>query len=116
MIGARHLARSPPLGSPYELAQPVSRARVLGMADERIAAMRGHAGGRGWLIARAVDALFDERRLPPALEVELASALGRRGVIDLIATVGFYPVLGSLLMWMTRISTPCPSRWVTHER
>jgi 4-carboxymuconolactone decarboxylase len=81
------------MGSSYEWTHHVSQARVLGMADERIGAMRGMPAGEDGLIARAVDALFDERRLPSTLEVELASALGRRGVIDLIATVGFYSTL-----------------------
>jgi alkylhydroperoxidase family enzyme len=86
------------IGSPYEWAHHVSRARVLGMGDERIAALRGAPEGEDGLIARAVDALFDDRRLSPALEAELAAALGREAVFDLIATVGFYSVLGHLLM------------------
>lgn len=86
------------MGSPYEWAHHVSRARVLGMSDARIAALRGQPEGEDGLIARAVDALFDERRLSLALEAELAAALGREAVFDLIATVGFYSVLGYLLM------------------
>ena len=68
------------------------------MSDERIIAMRGMPEGEDGLIARAVDALFDDRRLSPALEAELAAALGRKAVFDLIATVGFYSVLGYILM------------------
>ncbi|UZF93399.1 carboxymuconolactone decarboxylase family protein [Bosea sp. NBC_00550] len=86
------------MGSPYEWAHHVSRSRVLGMSDERIIAMRGMPEGEDGLIARAVDALFDDRRLSPALEAELAAALGRKAVFDLIATVGFYSVLGYILM------------------
>lgn len=86
------------MGSPYEWAHHVSRSRVLGMSDARIAAMRGQPSGEDGLIARAVDALFDDRRLPAALEAELAAALGREAVFDLIATVGFYSVLGYILM------------------
>ena len=86
------------MGSPYEWAHHVSRARALGMSDARIAALRGMPDGEDCLIARAVDALFDERRLSPALEAEVASALGRHAVFDLIATVGFYSVLGYILM------------------
>jgi 4-carboxymuconolactone decarboxylase len=86
------------MGSPYEWAHHVSRARVLGMADERIAAIRGMPEGEDGLIVRAVDALFDQRRLPAGLEAELAGAIGRKAVFDLIATVGFYSVLGYILM------------------
>ena len=86
------------MGSPYEWAHHVSRARVLGMSDARIAALRGMPEGEDGLIARAVDALFDDKRLSPVLEAELAAALGREAVFDLIATVGFYSVLGYILM------------------
>ncbi|MGV8989496.1 MAG: carboxymuconolactone decarboxylase family protein [Cypionkella sp.] len=86
------------IGSAYEWAHHVSRARTLGFSDTRIAALRGMPEGEDGLIARAVDALFDLRRLPAELEAELAGAITRTGVIDLIATVGFYSVLGYLLM------------------
>ena len=86
------------MGSAYEWAHHVSRARGLGFSDARIAAIAAGASGEDGLIARAVDALFDDRRLSPALEAELADAIGRAAVIDLIATVGFYSVLGFLLM------------------
>ncbi len=86
------------IGSPYEWAHHVSRARVLGMSDTRIAALQGEPEGEDGLIVRAVDALFDEKRLSLALEAELAAAIGRTGVFDLVATVGFYSVLGYMLM------------------
>lgn len=95
------------MGSPYEWAHHVSRARVLGMSDARIAAMRGMPEGEDGLIVRAVDALFDQRRLPSELEAELAAQLGRQAVFDLIATVGFYSVLGYILMtYDTPIDVP----------
>ncbi|HEV7258051.1 MAG TPA: carboxymuconolactone decarboxylase family protein [Bosea sp. (in: a-proteobacteria)] len=95
------------MGSPYEWAHHVSRSRVLGMSDDRIAALRGMPEGEDGLIARAVDALFDDKRLPPALEAELAAALGREAVFDLVATVGFYSVLGYILMtYDTPIDAP----------
>ena len=86
------------MGSAYEWAHHVSRARALGFDDMRIAALRDIPAGEDALIARAVDALFDLRCLPPELEAELTNMLGRHAVIDLIATVGFYSVLGYLLM------------------
>ncbi|MBB4188759.1 alkylhydroperoxidase family enzyme [Sinorhizobium terangae] len=86
------------LRSDYEWKHHVSRARAIGFSDERIRAMCGTPDGEDGLIARAVDALFDERRLPSALEAELSAAIGRRAVFDLIATVGFYSTLGYLVM------------------
>lgn len=86
------------MGSPYEWEHHVSRARGLGMSDARIAALRGDPEGEDGLIVRAVDALFDDKRLSPAQEAELAAAIGREAVFDLMATVGFYSVLGYMLM------------------
>ncbi|MGI3169071.1 carboxymuconolactone decarboxylase family protein [Pseudooceanicola sp. C21-150M6] len=86
------------LGSRYEWDQHVSRARKLGMSDARIAAIRDTPEGEDALIVQAVDALIDARQLSPEAEARLADAIGRHAVIDLIATVGFYSVLGYLLM------------------
>lgn len=85
-------------GSAYEWAHHVSRARKLGFSDERISALRGLPDGEDGLIVRAVDGLLDNRKLSPDLEADLASAVGHEGVLDLIATVGFYSVLGYILM------------------
>lgn len=84
-------------GSAYEWVHHVSRARKLGFPDHRIAATRGPPEGEDGLIISAVDALLDDRALPPALEAELARVIGRAAVFDLIAMVGFYSVLGYLL-------------------
>ena len=86
------------MGSAYEWAHHVSRARKLGMSDERIAAMREMPEGLDGLIARAVDSLFENKRLSLEEEQRLSDAIGRPAVFDLIATVGFYSVLGYLLM------------------
>lgn len=86
------------LGSDYEWAHHVSRARALGFSDERIAALRGQPEGEDGLLVRAVDALIDEKHLSEALKQELEPVIGVHGIIDLIATVGFYSVLGYLLM------------------
>jgi len=85
------------LGSSYEWSHHVSRARKIGMSDDRIAAIRGRPDGRDGLIVRAVDSLLDQQRLSPDLEAELAESIGRKGVFDLLATVGFYSVLGYLV-------------------
>jgi len=86
------------MGSAYEWAHHVSRARALGISDVRIQAMRGIPDGEDGLIARAVDALFDGKRLDAEIERAVAAALGRHAVFDLMATVGFYSVLGFILM------------------
>jgi len=86
------------MGSAYEWAHHVSRARTLGMTDARILAIRGTPEGEDGLITQAVDALFDLHRLPPDLETRISAMLGKQGVFDLIATVGFYSVLGYMLM------------------
>lgn len=84
-------------GSAYEWAHHVSRARAIGFSDDRIRAIADVPQDQDQLIVRGVDALLDDRRIPPALENDLADALGQRAVFDLIATVGFYSVLGYLL-------------------
>jgi 4-carboxymuconolactone decarboxylase len=88
------------LGSDYEWAHHVSRARALGIADARIRSLRGPLAemtAEDALLAEAVDYLFEEKGLSPDLEQRLAKAFGRHAVFDLIATVGFYSTLGFLL-------------------
>lgn len=86
------------MGSAYEWAHHVSRARALGISDARIQAMCGIPGEEDGLIARAVDSLLDGFLLPPDLEVELCAVIGRKAIFDLMATVGFYSILGYILM------------------
>lgn len=86
------------LGSAYEWAHHVSRARALGFSDDRIRAIREAPAGEDALLTRAVDAIFDDHKLPAELEAELRQTIGKAGVFDLIATVGFYSVLGTILM------------------
>lgn len=86
------------IGSAYEWAHHVSRARALGFSDARISSIADMPDGEDGLIVQAVDALFDTHALPPALERKLAKVVGQAAVMDLIATVGFYSVLGYLLL------------------
>jgi alkylhydroperoxidase family enzyme len=86
------------LQSDYEWNHHVSRARRLGFSEARILAVAGAPEGEDGLIVRAVDSVIDERCLPPDLEKELTLSLGREGVFDLIATIGFYFILGTLLL------------------
>lgn len=86
------------MGSAYEWAHHVIRARALGISDARIREMGRTPVGEDGLIARAVDALFDNARLSTEIEQALSSSLGTQAVLDLIATVGFYSVLGYILI------------------
>lgn len=86
------------MASAYEWSHHVSRARALGISDARIRSMAGTPDGEDGLLAGAVDALFDVARLPSHLEQAIAASIGRQAVFDLIATVGFYLVLGFILM------------------
>ena len=86
------------LGSDYEWSQHVDRARKLGFPDDRIEAVRRGAEGLDLKLVEAVDALLDDHRLGSEQEAELAELVGREAVFDLIATVGFYSVLGYLLL------------------
>ena len=87
------------LGSGYEWTHHVQRASKLGMAAARIQAMAGPTEAMASddaLLARGVDALIDDTRLPADLLTPLTEALGKTGVLDLMATVGFYKVLGCI--------------------
>lgn len=84
----------------YEWAQHVQRARKVGLGDGRIRSIKGRLGGMApedALIAGAVDELFDHARLRSATLAKLTAAVGKEGVLDLLATVGFYSTLGFLL-------------------
>lgn len=88
------------LGSAYEWQQHVVRARERGLDDARILSLRGPAAGMAQddaVLARAVDELFETSRLSPETATELAGLVGTEGMLDLIATVGFYSTLGFIL-------------------
>ena len=88
------------LGSAYEWSQHVLRARKVGLTDARIASLKGPLDGMldaDALLCRAVDKLFDSKALPPEMLRDLLGAVGRKGVLDLVATVGFYTTLGFIL-------------------
>lgn len=88
------------LNSRYEWQQHISRARKVGFDDARIATLRGPIDGMApadALLARAVDELFDDKQLSPVTAKALVAAYGKEGMIDLMATVGFYSTLGFLL-------------------
>lgn len=88
------------LGSSYEWHQHIVRARKSGLVDARIARLGGpleDVTGDDALLAKAVDELFDQSRLSEATTAGLKSKIGKHGILDLIATVGFYSTLGFIL-------------------
>ncbi|SMX41821.1 carboxymuconolactone decarboxylase family protein [Maliponia aquimaris] len=88
------------LGSSYEWDQHIDRARKRGLTDARIASIAGPCqdmAPRDAMIARAVDELMDSHRLSDASIAAITRDLGKPAVLDLIATVGFYSVLGYAL-------------------
>lgn len=88
------------LGSGYEWRQHVIRARRLGMEDSRILSLQGARqamSDEDATLASAVDELIDNACLQPDTLSALTKLAGKEGVLDLMATVGFYSVLGYLL-------------------
>lgn len=88
------------LGSSYEWRQHVVRARKLGMSDARISSLCGPTRDMAEddaTLARAVDEAFETHRLSEASIAALTALVGKDGMLDLLATVGFYSTLGLLL-------------------
>lgn len=88
------------LGSTYEWAQHILRARATGMDDARIASIKGAVDGMtpgDRMLCVAVDDLFESARLAPATLSALMGTHGKAAVLDLMATVGFYSSLGFML-------------------
>lgn len=88
------------LGSSYEWFQHVQRARERGLSDARIAALKGPLEAMepdDRVLATAVDELFEGSGLCPTTCDALTAQVGKEGVLDLMATVGFYSTLGFIL-------------------
>jgi 4-carboxymuconolactone decarboxylase len=87
-------------GATYEWAHHISRARACGMEDARIASIAGPPEGMApedALIAKAVDSLIDHHHLPETLCNALEAMVGKAGVFDVMATVGFYSTLAFIV-------------------
>lgn len=88
------------LGATYEWAHHIVRARAAGFDDARIASIAGApetmAPGDAAL-SRAVDALIDNAVLSGELQKTISDAYGVSGMMDLIATVGFYATLAFIV-------------------
>ncbi|MEE2944675.1 MAG: carboxymuconolactone decarboxylase family protein [Pseudomonadota bacterium] len=88
------------LGSSYEWHQHIVRGRKNGLSDVRIARLSGpivDIKGDDAVLATAVDDLFNERQLSQDSQTALVKLVGKPGMFDLIATVGFYSTLGYIL-------------------
>ncbi len=88
------------LGSTYEWAHHVVRGRKAGLSDARIAKLAGSVGDmqpEDALLAQAVDQLFEQKALTPRVQQDLTALVGNAGMLDLIATVGFYSTLAYML-------------------
>lgn len=88
------------LGSEYEFQQHILRARARGLSDARIAALQGpveELEPADATLAQAVDELFWASKLEPQDAAAVVALVGKQGLFDLMATVGFYATLGFIL-------------------
>lgn len=88
------------LGSSYEWHQHIVRGRKSGLSDLRIARLSGPLDaitGMDALLAGGVDELFERKCLSENTYTALKAEIGKHGILDLIATVGFYSTLGFIL-------------------
>jgi len=88
------------LGSAYEWAHHVVRARSCGLDEGRIVSLRGSVqdmASEDALLAEAVDELLANARLTRETAGKLLGLVGKQGVLDLMATLGFYSTLAFIL-------------------
>ena len=87
--------------SHYEWQQHVVRGRQAGLSDKRIKSARLSPDQatceQDALLIRCVDAIIDHDRLHADLQRGLVDRFGKEGVLDLMATVGMYSFLASML-------------------
>ena len=87
-------------GSSYEWVHHVVRGFDCGLSLARIRSLRGAPQDMDpddRLLAGAVDALIDTNALTPGQQERLIATLGVAGMMDIIATVGFYSTLSYIL-------------------
>lgn len=88
------------LQSAYEWSHHVSRARASGIDDRRIASLRGSTdemGPEDAVLAKGVDEVLSAAKLSSATTKQLMDLVGKEGVLDLMATVGFYATLAFIV-------------------
>lgn len=110
------------LGAWYEWASHLDRALRLGMDLPEITRVACYDTGHGWTgaeaaLLRAVDELFENRRLSPALRQQLELHFTAPQVLDLMAITGMYQILGTLLgSWDTPLDPDVAGRVAAHAR
>lgn len=88
------------LHSAYEWAHHVVRGRACGISDTRLASILGqieHMEPDDGVVCAAVDELFEHHCLSSERQEQVSLLVGEDGLLDLIATVGFYTTLGFIL-------------------
>ena len=88
------------LRADYEWSHHVLRGRAQGVDDQRIRKLRGpvrEMRDGDALYAGAVDELMDNAELSEATREALVKAVGVQGVLDLIASVGFFSTLAYMV-------------------
>jgi 4-carboxymuconolactone decarboxylase len=96
--------------SDYEWSHHVSRARACGLEDSRIASLRGPLGNmtaEDAILAEAVDELLTSSKMSAATIAQLVDLVGKEGVLDVMATVGFYSILAFIV---NTFGTPLDTR------
>lgn len=88
------------LGSDYEWCHHIVRGRAAGLSDDRISSLRGAPEAMDKvdrILCRAVDELFDDRALSADSQQALIDLVGVSGMLDVMATVAHYSMLGFML-------------------
>nr|WP_254007786.1 carboxymuconolactone decarboxylase family protein [Rhizobium sp. L1K21] len=88
------------LKSDYEWSHHVVRARACGMSDRRILSIAGSLDTMAEddrVLSRAVDELTENHQMSEASIQAVVGLVGKEGLFDLIATVGFYTTLGFIV-------------------
>lgn len=88
------------LEAPYEWAHHICRARASDMEDARIKTLAGpleKMTAEDRILAKAVDELIQDSRVQPDTQTAVINLIGAEGLFDVMATVGFYSVLGFIV-------------------
>ncbi|RRH73204.1 carboxymuconolactone decarboxylase family protein [Falsigemmobacter faecalis] len=88
------------LRSDYEWQHHIIRGRKAGLSDARILSLCGALSGMAAedaVLAAAVDELFTDSRLTQPLYDRVVALAGQKGLLDVMATVAHYTLLGFIL-------------------